>query len=347
MKHAPIRLGIAGCGRIARAVHLPFLVAQPNVQIVAIADADPLALAAARRSAPSAASLSRDAELYGRSDLDAIIVCLPSHAHSDAAIATLEADKALYLEKPLATDLEAARAAVAAARRAGRPAMVGFNFRFHPLVVELKRRVMDGEIGEVRSWRSTFSTRAHELPAWKRTVASGGGVALDLLSHHVDLLRFITGREVRDVFAIANASVHCEEDTAALQMVLDTGLVAQATASWSLADDDRIEVVGDAGALRLDRHRALGLDRRPASALNSRGQLLTGAVPALDVGFACRRLSAPRREPSYALALTHFLGCVGSGEMPSPGLDDGLRSLEVIVAARASVRDGHLHRVGG
>jgi predicted dehydrogenase len=66
MKHAPFRLGIAGCGRIARAVHLPFLVAQPNVQIVAIAYADPVALAAARRSAPRAATLSRDVSRPGR-----------------------------------------------------------------------------------------------------------------------------------------------------------------------------------------------------------------------------------------------------------------------------------------
>lgn len=341
-----VRIALAGCGRIARAVHLPALASMPDVHVVALADSDPAALDAARLIVPAAQALAQHADLYRRDDVDAVVVCLPSHLHAEAAVATLDAAKALYLEKPIAIDLGAARAVVEAGRRAGLAAMIGFNYRFHPLVAKMRRRVMAGEIGELRTWRSGFSVRAHQRPAWKATLATGGGVLLDLASHHVDLLRFITGSEVRDVFATVSPQGESEEDTAALQLLLDTGVVAQVTCSWSGADEDRIEVSGDAGALAFDRHRSLALEWRGAGAPQSRGELLMSAVPAIDVGYARQRLAAPRQEASYRRALTHFIACVRRGETPAPGLEDGLRSLEVIVAARTSVRDGRLVRVG-
>jgi predicted dehydrogenase len=339
------RLAVIGCGRIARAVHLPVLAAMTDVRVVAIADSDPAALDAARRIVPCAERIAGDAALYTRDDVDALVICLPSHLHAEAAVAALEAGKAVYLEKPIATDLAGAREVVDAAQRAGRAAMVGFNYRFHPLVADLRRRVMAGEIGEVRGWRSTFTTRASGLPTWKRAIATGGGVALDLLSHHVDLLRFVTGREVREVFATTAATSECDEDSAALHLALDTGIVAQLSASWSSPEDDRIEVVGEKGTLYVDRHRSLGVGGRLSTAA-SRGALLRSAVPSFDLVFAAARFAAPRREPSFELALRHFVMCLREGQAPSPGLDAGLRSLEVVVAARASAKDGRLHRTG-
>ena len=135
----------------------------PDVHVVALADSDPAALDAARLIVPAAQALAQDADLYRRDDVDAVVVCLPSHLHAEAAVATLDAAKALYLEKPIAIDLGAARAVVEAGRRAGLAAMIGFNYRFHPLVAKLRRLVMAGKIGELRTWRSSFSVRA---PTW-------------------------------------------------------------------------------------------------------------------------------------------------------------------------------------
>jgi predicted dehydrogenase len=316
------------------------------VRVVAIADPDSASLAAARQLAPHADALSDHRDLYDRPDVDAVVVCLPSALHAEAGLTALAAGKGLYLEKPIAAGLDQAREVVAAGRQAARPAMVGFNYRFHPLVDALRRRIAAGELGECRAWRSIFTVRAHPTPAWKEALRTGGGVLLDFASHHVDLLRFVTGREVRDVFATARSSNAREEDSAAMQLVLDDGVMAQIFCSWSATEEDRLEVSGTAGSLLVDRHRSLGVERRgPRAPLTAAG-LLAAMAPAFDAGYARERLAAPRREPSYARALAYFAACVRRAEAAAPGLEDGLRSLAVVVAARESVRDGRCVRVG-
>ena len=317
----PVRLAIAGCGRIARRVHLPALTAMRGVEVVALADTDTTALDAARRLAPRAVTLSRYEELPGRHGLDAVVVCLPSHLHADAARRVLDARIALYLEKPIAAGLDEARALVAAAAHAGRPAMIGFNYRFHPLIAELRQRVTRGALGTPREWRSTFSVPAHERPAWKLSVATGGGVLLDFASHHVDLIRFVTGQEVREVTTTTTSRGDSEEDSAEMTLVLDSGVVCHVACSWSGANEDRIRVEGSTGTLTFDRHRSLGLEH-------------------VNLRYGLERWLAPRREPSYHRAFSYFVDCVRSGAPASPSLEDGLRSLEVILAARASARDG-------
>lgn len=312
---------MAGCGRIARTVHLPALTAMRGVEVVALADSDAEALEAARRLAPRAAALADYGDLVDRGDVDAIVVCLPSHRHADAARRALDAGKALYLEKPIAVTLDEGRAVVAAGARAGRPAMIGFNYRFHPLIAELRQRVATGALGTPREWRSTFSVPAHERPAWKLSLATGGGVLLDFASHHVDLIRFVTGQEVREVATTTSPRGDSEEDSAELTLVLDSGVVCRVACSWSGATEDRIDVQGTRGSLTFDRHRSLGLGH-------------------VNLRYGLERWLAPRREPSYHRAFRHFIDCVRGGAPASPGLVDGLRSLEVILAARASARDG-------
>lgn len=343
----PVRVAVAGCGRIARAVHLPVLAALPSVQVVAVAERDPAALAAARALVPAAVAVADETELHRRDDVDAVIVCLPSHLHAETALRALGAGRALYLEKPLALDLDEARAVVEAARRAARPAMMGFNYRFHPLIVQLRQRLAAGELGDLRAWRSIFSVRAHPTPEWKHSLATGGGVLLDFASHHVDLLRFVTGREIRDVFAMDSAGGTREEDSAAMQLALEGGATAQIFCSWSAIEEDRIDVSGTAGALAFDRQRSLGLERRHARAPVTRAGLLAALAPAVGARYLGERLAAPRRDPSYARALAHFISCVQRGHAAVPGLEDGLRSLAVVLSARRSVREGRCVRVPG
>lgn len=312
MSGAPVKLAIAGCGRIARAVHLPALKALPSARVVALADPDPDALSAARWLVPEAEAMTGLEDLCRHRDVDAVVVCLPSHLHAEAALAVLEAGKALYLEKPIAMDLDSARAVVEAGRRSARPATIGFNYRFHPKVATLRRRLARGDIGTPRVWRSTFATPAAGAPAWKRSLSTGGGVALDLLSHHVDLVRYITGQEAREVSASTTAGDHSEEEVATLKVTFDGGVVAHLVGTWGVAEMDRIELGGETGALWFDRHRRTGL------------------------AWLATRLGAPRREPSYARSLAAFVDGVLSGAHDGPTLDDGLRSLEVIAAARAA-----------
>lgn len=334
-----VRLGLAGCGRIARAVHLPILAGLPGVEVVALADPDPDARRAASQIAPNAEALGHHQTLCARPDLDAIVVCVPSHLHAEAALAVLGAGKGLYLEKPIAMDLDQARKVAEAARRTGLPAMIGFNYRFHPLVETLARAARSGSLGTLTGWQSRFSVRAHPRPAWKRAVATGGGVLLDFASHHVDLVRLITRLEPREVFATVTHRGDVEEDTAAMLLTLDGGVTAQISCSWSGPEEDAIDVSGTGGIAGLDRQRSLALRLRGAAAPGTRAALLAASSPGISPWYAAGKLRAPAREPSYARALSHFAACLARGTAMRPDLDDGLRSLETIVAARRSAAE--------
>ena len=125
----------------------------------------------------------------------------PSGTHSDVASVVLDAGAHLYLEKPIASDLDAAEALAHRAAGAGVIAAVGFNRRFHPVVQQAQRLVATGRIGKIVEIETMFS-EPHDLssmPAWKTARRSGGGAPLDLGSHHVDLIRLLLGRELEAV----------------------------------------------------------------------------------------------------------------------------------------------------
>src|SRR5258708_4259930 len=130
----PLKFAISGCGRIARDVHIPILRRLPGVRLVAVADTDDEALAAARLLAPGCAIFHNQTEMLDAVEADALIIAAPSVAHAELACQAFSRRKHVYLEKPIATSLEEARRVVAAWRQAGTMAMPGFNYRFHPLV---------------------------------------------------------------------------------------------------------------------------------------------------------------------------------------------------------------------
>src|SRR5690349_9274209 len=184
---SPIRVGVVGCGRIARAVHLPVLSGLAGATVVALADPDKSSRQSAQRLAPTATVFESHQPLIEARIADALVVCSPPDSHVPCAVAAFDAGLHVYLEKPLAPSLEEAHAAVAAWRRSGKVGMIGFNFRFHPQLLEIRERIRSGAIGRPIAVRSVFSITPHERPAWKGSLKQGGGVLLDLGSHHADI----------------------------------------------------------------------------------------------------------------------------------------------------------------
>lgn len=309
---ATLRIGLAGCGRIAQLVHLSILTRLPGTRLVAIAEADPRRRAEASRRAPGAAVTDDWAELTSMSDVDAIVVALPNHLHAAAGLAALTHGKHLYLEKPLATSLEDGRTLVLAAQEAGVVAMVGFNYRFNENVAQGRRALDSDRLGPLVAARTVFTTAARELPEWKRSGETGGGVLLDLASHHVDLVHFLLRQEVREVFARVS-SVAEDGDTATLELRLATGLPVQTLVSLAAPDEDRVEIHGLDGRLTIDRHRNRHLSDR---------------------------LFARSRERSFEAALASFGVAARAGLPSEPDLADGFRSLRVVLAAEESARTG-------
>lgn len=322
-----VRLAVVGCGQIVRTVHLPVL-RRLGVEVVALADPDEVSRQLAARWVPAAKQV-RDAKAAVATDCDAVLVATPTVYHADCARQVLAAGKHLYLEKPMAADGKEANAVWDAWRGAGVVAMMGFNYRFNPLVRNMRRLVESGRLGTVRRVRTWFTTPRRELARWRRSRASGGGALLELGSHHFDWVPWVLGGEIKVVSAEVEAR-QAEADTARVQWTFGDGGVGESF--FSLAgerDADGIEVICAHGVLRFDRYA-------------NRSAWLTAPrwLGWLPGGYWWRRMRSVGHEPSYQRAWREFLGAVCERRPVYPNLEDGYRSLRLVLAAEESAARG-------
>ncbi|VAX25420.1 hypothetical protein MNBD_NITROSPINAE02-1149 [hydrothermal vent metagenome] len=335
-----IKVGLIGCGRIVQQVHLNILTHMSGVDLVALAEVDPERRKQAALRAPGARSFADYRELLEAPEVTAVIICLPNALHAEAAVAAFQKGKSVYLEKPLATNLGDANRVVECWRQADVVGMIGFNYRFHALYQEARLQIDSGRLGDTICGRSVFSSMSRNLPAWKQNRQDGGGVLLDLASHHIDLIHFLFGQRVNNVFANI-CSQDFEGDSAILQLELDDGLIVQSFFSMKAIDEDVFEIYGDKGKIRIDRYHSLNVEfSDPAidfSLIRRMGRKLrrlAGSPYLLD------KIRGTGREPSYQLALSHFISSVRANRSAQPDILDGLRSLAVVEAAERSARTG-------
>lgn len=177
-----IRVGLVGCGQIAQSVHLKILSHLPGARLAAIAEADDGRRRTALELLPETRAFSDYRELLPGGDVEAVVVSLPTDLHAAAAIAAFEAGKHVYLEKPLATDADDADAVL-----------------FNRLFREAKRLVESTSLGRPVAVRTIFSSLARPQQRWMQARGSGGGVLLNLGSHHFDLVRFLFGDTIEAV----------------------------------------------------------------------------------------------------------------------------------------------------
>ena len=343
----PVRIGVLGCGGIARTAHLRSLARTPGAEVVALADADPANLAAASSLAPAAQCVADYAHVLQMADVDAVIVALPPALHADAALLAIRGGKHVYVEKPLATSVADADRVISAWRDSGLTGMMGFNYRYNPVVRRARERIVTGAVGDPIGVRTVFSTPRRAIPSWKRQRDAGGGALLDLAVHHIDLVRFLLDAEISQVSAEIR-SVSSEQDTAFLQLGLTNGATVQSMFSLSAIEDDRIEVYGSSAKVTIDRYRSLRVEETPAQA----GGALSGAVKRLigemaAVPYALERRRAPLHDPSFPAAIDAFVRAIQDRAAVTPSLGDGHRALAVIEAAEHSAASGRVVSLDG
>ena len=337
---SPIKIGLIGCGRIAQSVHLRILPRLPGVELAALAEIDEERREEARTVVPQADAFSDYRDMLAMPQLDAVVICLPNALHAEAAIAACAQGKHIYIEKPLATNLDEGKRMLAAWRRSGKVGMVGFNYRFNPLNQSLRRQMNAGRIGKVIAARSVFSTFHGSRDEWRDQRKSGGGALLDLASHHVDLTRFLFGKEIVAVSASLRSTRH-EDDTAILQMGLADDTVVQSFFSLNALEEDCFSIYGESGKLSVDRYRSHEVEHSAASRGSDRFAQLGSSMRMIShAPYLFQKLRAPGHEPSYRIALAEFASAVRAGRRVSPDLEDGYRSLAVVLAAEESAATG-------
>lgn len=332
-----VRFGVIGCGVIAYWTHLRELRHLAGARLVAAADPDPAARAKAGRL--TGIPVHEDAaELLQRADVDAVVICAPTHLHAELGIAAAQAGKHFYLEKPVAANRADGQRLASAVCDAGVAVAIGFNRRCHPLHLQAREIIAGGSLGAVRAVLTTFCepVALDAMPGWKRRRSSGGGVLLDLASHHCDLLRWF----LQDEAAWVEARIHSrttEGDEAWMNLTMRGGVEAHGYFSFLAGRTDFLEFIGERGTLRVDRHRA-GLSLRVARRFGY-GVRSRPILPKRDaLAWRMVRMARPSYEPSYRRALADFVRVIQGGRLQGASLEDGLRSLDMVLAAEESAR---------
>jgi predicted dehydrogenase len=333
-------IGVLGCGIIARGQHLRHLARGGAARLVAAADPAPAARSAAARSF-GVPVVSDAEELVARPDVDALVIATPSALHAEHARLAIAHGKPFYLEKPLATTAVDARGVLADAAARGASAMLGFNYRRQPVLEELRRLHRAGATGELLAIRTLFVEPRPAIAEsdWRARRASGGGVWLDLASHHVDLVRWLTGEEIVEVGAAAQASLAGEHDRASARFRLAGGVEVHALFAYGAGPLDRIELVGRRAVAVAERHAG---ELHLVSARERRygARRRSSVSPGMRLLGLGRRLS-PSWEPSFSRALRAFAAAVVSRSFDGlPGLADGAASLAAVLAAERAAESG-------
>ena len=205
--------------------HLRVLNDLASVELVAVADADSLtAESTARRL--RIASYSDYRQMLEREGPDAVVVAVPTILHREVVLDVIARGMHVLVEKPIAFTVEEGREIIEAARAAGRVLTVGHIERYNPAIVELHRRLQQQELGRV------FQMHARRLGPFPPRVRDVG-VVIDLATHDIDIMRFLSGSEVDRVSAETARRIHTEhEDLLSGLLRFEDGSIGVLDINW-------------------------------------------------------------------------------------------------------------------
>lgn len=296
-----VRLGIIGVGTQG-STYARFIAEGrvPHMSIGAFCDTSEDALETAREAHPGIATFGTPEELMVSGLVDAVIICAPHFDHPRLAIASLEAGIPTIVEKPAAVHTRQVRRMNEVAQKHPEvPFAIMFNQRNNPLYRRIKEIVDAGEIGEIlrSTWIITTWWRPqgyYEQSAWRATWGGeGGGVLVNQAPHQLDLWQWICGVP-RSVFAKAGfgsrRDIPVEDEVTALVDYGEGRTGTFITCTHDLQGTDRLEILGTAGKIIVERSRTATVHRYarpekevsdsvPSSEVKS---LMSGDHPALE-----------------------------------------------------------------
>ncbi|MDO5049497.1 MAG: Gfo/Idh/MocA family oxidoreductase [Actinomycetaceae bacterium] len=236
-----IRVGVLGLGSMGRH-HVRNARETDGFELVALADPNGDRFEVARGM-----DVLPDVESMLEVGIDAAIVAVPTAFHFDAVMKLAEAGVHTMVEKPLASTLQEGEAMVEAFEKAGLVGAVGYVERCNPALLEMRRLVSEGYLGDVYQ---IATRRQSPFPARISDV----GVVKDLATHDVDLAAWVAGSEYETVFAqTAFRSGREFEDMVSASGRFKNGVLVNHLVNWLTPFKDRITVVtGERGALVAD-----------------------------------------------------------------------------------------------
>lgn len=338
MQTKQIKIGIIGCGHVATDRHIPALQQLPNAEVVALSDLnEPLLNQVADRFSVQHRYTDYRMLLENK-ECNAVAVCVPPQYHADIAIAALDAGKHVFIEKPLALNVDDCDRLISKANEPSKKVMVGFNLRFHRLVRKAQEMMKQEILGTPQLARSMFTSNSQNqsrFAQWRTEREQGGGVLIEVATHHFDLWRFLLNSEIDEIYAVTQ-SANIVDEFGTITAKLSNGVQITGTFSQSTYNNNEIEVFGTLGRLGVSCYRFDGLEFSPVSSfpgdVNTRIKTTTNFLQTLPQGILKMRRGGDWIE-SYSLEWQHFIEAIVENKPVESTLEDGRQAVKAMLSA--------------
>jgi predicted dehydrogenase len=328
-------VGVAGCGRAAVELHLPALARLPGIKVTALADPDSARLNSANCPGGGVSRYENYRDLLADPSVQVVLITVPTPLHHDTFLAAVQAGKHIYVEKPLALNLDQADRMLRAVAGSRSRTVLGFNLRSHRLVRKARECIKSGILGRILALRTVLvgGIRLEERASWQRCRADGGGAVYELGSHHFDLWRFLLETEASEVRAQTFSS-GSDDSAVSVSARFASGVLATSFFALYGSASHEVEIIGETARLRFSLYRSDSFEIQPAG----RAAQLKRWLNQLPAASWAARQGGDYRD-SYRVHWRHFLDSIPDGNPPAT-IEDGRKSLCIALAAFESAGGG-------
>ncbi|MFC1590075.1 Gfo/Idh/MocA family protein [Candidatus Omnitrophota bacterium] len=336
-----VKIGIVGCGKITERASLPNIMNYPKAEVRCLCDIEiEKTKQAIDKFGLKGVDVTKDwKELVKRADIDAVFVNTPNYLHEEMTAGAAEAKKHILVEKPITISVKAADNMIKKAADNGVFLMVEQTQRFDPVHQAAKKFVESGKLGKINMIRGRIGHAGPEY--WSEGKGhwfynkkfSGGGAMIDVGVHILDLVRWLSGKQVDEVSAnirTVEKDVPVDDNGSVLLRFTD-GTIGHFEASWTTRPYEVLTYIyGENGKLMT----SIGSDKPILARMATVGSgkdpncLLEDITPELGSGSG------------WENAVHYFLDCVEKKEPPFVSGEEGRETIKVILAAYESAKTG-------
>ena len=321
-----IKVGVIGVGIMGKN-HIRVYSSLPNVDIVAISDVneDILKIVGKEYKINYYSDYSK---MLKKEDLDAVSITVPTSLHKEVSICAIQHEIAVLLEKPIASNMKDAVAILNEIEKHNAIFMVGHIERFNPSVTKLKELIEKGSLGEIIAMSAKrvgpFSPRTEII-----------SVIIDLGIHDIDVMRYISQKDVLSVYARAGSKKFMFEDYASILLEFDEDIVGNIEVNTLTPTKIRnLTVTCSNGFSTID--------------YVNQEILLYGKILDIDykdyeeliMKFGKPEIGRPKikKEEPLKIEIEHFLDCVKFDKKPSTDAYESIKNLEIALKALDSAQ---------
>jgi len=325
-----LKAAVIGVGSMGRN-HVRIYGLMENTRLVAVADTSPQSLEPISR-VYNTHVYTDYLQMLDQEKPDVVSIAVPTRLHREVAVAALERGVHVFLEKPISQEVTEGQQIIVAAQRSGAKLAVGHIERFNPAVLELKKQLDAGQLGRI------FQIHARRVGPFPPRIQDVG-VVIDLATHELNLLEYVTGSRVRTVYAETQREIHAtHEDLLTGILKFADGTIGILDVNWLTPTKIReLSLIGEKGMFVVNYlTQDLHFYENDYANGNWEGLALMGVSEGRLI-----RYNIKRKEP-LLVELESFIDAIECDNAPLIGGEEALRA---VFLAQQLLESGRRHEV--